>query len=163
MPETRLKKRILHRPDDLLELVADVERYPRFIDLISALRIKNQKEVDGVEVFEAEATVSYKFISEKFISRVSVDRANRIITVKKSERGGALKTLENKWVFNELSDGSTMVDFFVEVTLKAFPLNMLLKDKFEKIGKEIMAVFEHKAGLAYEKVGDPELVFDTVS
>jgi len=148
----------MHRPEDLLELVADVERYPNFIQFISALRVKNRKASEGgVESFDAEATVSYKFISEKFLSSVIVDRTNKTISVDKSGHGGAVKKLKNNWTFHELSDGSTLVEFYVNVSLKAFPLNILLRDKFDKIGNQLMSLFEKKAGLAFEKVGDPEL------
>ena len=158
MPKTQLKRRVMHRPDDMLAMVADVERYPKFIKFISALRVKNRQQIsEYVEHFEAEATVSFKFVSENFSSDVQVDRQSRTISVKKSGRGGALKSLENSWKFHELSDGSTLVEFYVDVSLKAFPLNMLLADKFDKVGSELMRLFEHKAGLAFEKVGDPEL------
>ncbi len=162
MPETRLKHRVMHRPEDMLEMVADVERYPKFIKFISALRVKNRKQIsDTVEQFEAEATVSFKFVSEKFISDVRVDQNAKTISVKKSGSGGALRSLENKWKFIELSDGSTLVDFYVNVSLKAFPLNMLLNDKFDKVGTELMGLFERKAGLAFEKVGDPDLDWES--
>lgn len=158
MPKTRFRKRVMHRPEDMLSMVADVERYPRFIKFISALRVKNRKQVsETLETFEAEATVSFKFISEKFMSDVRVDHDAKTISVKKSGHGGALKSLENSWKFVELSDGSTLVDFYVDVNLKAFPLNILLKDKFDQVGGQIMKLFEKKAGLAFEKVGDPNL------
>lgn len=158
MPKTCLKRRVMHRPDDMLSMVADVERYPKFIKFISALRVKNRQQIsDSVEQFEAEATVSFKFISERFMSDVRVDSGERTISVKKSGHGGALKSLENKWKFVELSDGSTLVDFYVDVSLKAFPLNILLQDKFDKVGSELMRLFEKKAGMAFEKVGDPNL------
>ncbi len=158
MPETRLRRRVMHRPEDMLSMVADVERYPRFIKFISALRVRNRRQLsESVEQFEAEATVSFSLVTEKFISDVRVDKENREISVKKSGSGGALKFLENQWKFIELSDGSTVVDFHVNVSLKAFPLNMLLKDKFQKVGGELMGLFEHKAGLAFEKIGDPDL------
>lgn len=148
----------MHRPDDMLAMVADVERYPKFIKFISALRVKTRKQIsETVEQFEAEATVSFKFVSEKFISDVKVDKAARTISVKKSGHGGALKSLENSWEFIELSDGSTLVNFYVDVSLKAFPLNILLADKFDKVGDELMKLFEKKAGMAFEKVGDPNL------
>ncbi len=157
MPATELKRRVLHRPEDMLSLVADVERYPKFIKFISALRVKNRNRVDGIENFEAEATVSYKFISEVFVSDVTVDRKANKIIVRKSGNKGALRALENRWVFHELSDGSTLVDFYVDVSLKAFPLNILLKDKFDKVGNELMGLFERKAGLEFQSVGDPDL------
>jgi len=158
MPSTRIQRRIMHRPEDLLELVADVERYPKFITFISALRVKDRKILpDGRETFDAEATVSYKFISERFHSQIIVDRDKKTISVNKSGHGGAVKKLKNNWAFQKLSDGSTLVDFYVDVSLKAFPLNILLREKFDKIGNEIMSLFEKKAGLAYEKTGDAEL------
>jgi len=138
--------------------VSDVERYPEFINLLTALRTSNRnKGNDGIETFDAEATVKYKFISENFKSHVRVDRGDKTILVTKSGKGGAVKSLENRWRFHELSDGSTFVDFYVEVKLKAFPLNMLLRDKFDKAGNHIMNLFEVKASQVLEVVGDPKL------
>ena len=158
MAETRLRKRIMHRSEDLLEIVADVEKYPNFINPISALRVKDRKQISSdVEAFNAEATISYKFISEKFKSNVTVDRHKKTISVVKSGNGGAVKDLDNNWIFHELSDGSTVVDFYVKVKLKAFPLEMLLRDKFDKAGDQIMGLFVNHAGETLEPVGNPEL------
>jgi len=161
MPSTQTQRRVMHRPLDLLNLVADVEKYPEFIDLITALRTSQHRQIsETIETFEAEVSINYKFISELFKSHVTVDREENRIEVKKSGRGGAVKTLENIWHFKELPDGSTLVDFKVVVSLKAFPLNMLLRDKFDKAGAHIMKLFIVRAGKKLEKVGDPELEFE---
>lgn len=161
MPDTRLKRRIMHRPKDLLDMVADVERYPEFINLLSAIRVKNREQISQtVETFEAEATVSYSFLSENFRSKITVDRGKNTIYVTKAGAGGAVKSLENKWKFHELSDGSTFVDFYVDVNLKAFPLNMLLRDKFDKAGNHIMNLFEKKASQKLDKIGEPDLAWE---
>lgn len=158
MPKTRIQRRVMHRPDDLLEFVANVEEYPSFINLLSAIRVKDRKKLsDHVESFEAEATVNFKFISENFKSTVFIDREKRTIDVKKSGSGGAVKRLENNWAFKELADGSTLIDFYVSVDLKAFPLNMLLRDKFGKAGDHIMNLFVKRASQICETVGDPDL------
>lgn len=123
-------------------MVADVERYPDFIDLISALRIKKHVVISDHESrFEADAIVAYKFISETFGSHVTVNHAARTITVAKASRGGAVKSLRNDWVFHPLSDGSTLVDFDVDVRLKAFPLEMIAREKFPKVAAKIMGYF----------------------
>lgn len=123
-------------------MVADVERYPDFIDLISALRIKKRVAISQDEQrFEADAIVAYKFISETFGSTVTVNTAARTITVAKASRGGAVKSLRNDWVFHPLSDGSTLVDFDVDVRLKAFPLEMIAREKFPKVAAKIMGYF----------------------
>lgn len=155
MPSASFTKRIQHGSDDLLDMVANVEEYPTFIDLISSLRITKQlSETD----FEAEAVAAYKSIRQSFKSLVHVDREKKVIRVTKAEKGGPVKNLENRWVFHELSDGTTLVDFYVDVTLKAFPLNLLIKDKFEKASRHIMKVFEERAAKVCDPVqADPDL------
>ena len=123
-------------------MVADVENYPQFISLISALRItKKISETD----FEAEAIVSYKMLRESFRSLIHIDRETKFIRVTKAEKGGAVKTLENTWKFHTLSDGTTAVEFFIEVSLKAFPLNILIQEKMQKASDVIMSAFERRA------------------
>lgn len=155
MPSASFTKRIPHGANDLLDMVANVEEYPNFIDLISSLRITKQlSETD----FEAEAVAAYKSIRQNFKSLVHVDRHKKVIRVTKAEKGGPVKNLENRWEFHELSDGTTLVDFYVDVTLKAFPLNLLIKDKFEKASKHIMNVFEERAAKVCDPVkADPNL------
>jgi len=142
MPKTNFTRHICHDADELLEMVTDVENYPAFINLISALRVT--KRINDTD-FEAEAVIAYKMIRESFKSLVHVDRENKFIRVTKAEKGGAVKTLENTWKFHPLSDGSTAVEFYVDVSLKAFPLNILIKDKMGKASDVIMNAFVARA------------------
>ncbi len=141
-----------------MALVADVEKYPRFINLISALRVTKTTALSDTQTrFEAEAVVAYKFISEIFRSIVEVRNDSRQIYVKKADKGGAVKSLENNWIFYELSDGSTLVDFDVDVRLKAFPLEVLARDKFDKVAQKIMTMFIGYAGETLENIGEENL------
>lgn len=140
MPATNFLERVPHAPDCVMDLVTNVERYPDFIPAMSALR-KTRDLPDG---FEAEALINYKGIAEAFASRVTIDRDQRIVTAKKTQRGGPVKTLDNRWQFHELSDGTTLVDFYVEVRL-VFPLEGLLRQKFDKAKVVIRDVFFEQA------------------
>lgn len=155
MPSASFTKRIQHSADDLLNMVANVEEYPTFINLISSLRITQQlNETD----FEAEAVAAYKSIRQSFKSLVHVDREKNLIRVTKAEKGGAVKNLENRWIFHDLPDGTTLVEFYIDVTLKAFPLNLLIKDKFERASQHIINVFEDRAAQVCKPVkADPDL------
>jgi len=153
MPKAHLVRRIRNAPEDLFELVSDVENYPDFINLISALRIT--KQISDTE-FEAEAVVSYKMISETFRSHITMDRHALTIEVKKAEKGGAVKSLVNSWKFYPLKDGSTLVDVVVEVRLKARPLEFLLRDKFEKASSHIVNLFETRASQNYPRIGEKD-------
>lgn len=158
MPSKRMHMRIRHTPDNLLELVSNVEDYPRFVNLISSLRIKSEEKLSEHKTrFEADANVSYKMLNESFRSVVETDTEAKTISVEKSEHGGPLRSLLNSWKFHELSDGSTLVDFLVEVKLKAFPLEMLLASKFDAASEQIMDAFKRRADQLYENVGKEAL------
>ena len=161
VPKSKRFKHVPHAPSDMMALVSNVEIYPEFINLLSAVRTSPKETVrDGVKSYTAEATVNYKFISERFKSLVTINSHENHIAVTKADKSGAVKSLTNDWVFHELSDGSTLVEFFVDVKLKAFPLEMLLRDKFDKAGAHIMNLFVVKASQMYEKVGDESLDLD---
>lgn len=156
MPEAHLIRRIRSSPDDLFGFVADVERYPEFINLISALRIvKKRSETE----FEAEAVVAYKMISESFRSLIITDLDALKIEVKKAEKGGAVKSLVNRWQFYPLKDGSTLVDVVVDVRLKSRALEFLLRDKFTKASMHIISAFERRAAQILPVVGEVDYDF----
>ena len=156
MPKAHLIRRIRSSPEELFDFVADVERYPEFINLISALRIT--KKLSETE-FEAEAIVAYKMISESFRSLVTTDSDALRIEVKKAEKGGAVKSLLNSWEFYPLADGSTLVQVVVDVRLKARALEFLLRDKFQKASVHIVTAFERRAAQILPVVGEAEYDF----
>lgn len=156
MPSANFLERVPHAPDCVMSLVTDVERYPDFVPAMTALR-KTKDLPDG---FEAEAMINYKGIAETFASRVTTDLEQRIVIVEKARKGGPVKKLYNRWQFHELSDGSTLVDFQVEVRL-VFPLESILKQKFDKARTVIKDVFVQQAAEYCEIVapgGDVDLV-----
>lgn len=153
MPKTHLIRRIQCEPKALFDLVANVEDYPKFINLITALRIT--EKLSDTE-FEAEAVVAYKMISETFKSHVTIDREALQIAVTKAEKGGAVKSLLNSWAFYPLKDGSSLVDVVVDVKLKARPLEFLLKEKFGRASTNIINAFEARARQKLKKVGEDD-------
>ena len=152
MPRAHIIRRIRNRPEDLFELVSNVETYPDFIDLISALRIT--KKLSETE-FEAEAVVAYKMLSETFRSLVTADPDALHIEVKKAEKGGAVETLFNSWKFHPLKDGSTLIDVIVDVQLKAKPLEFVLRSKFQNASVHIVKSFETHAFKNLKHIGAP--------
>ena len=150
-------KRLYHPADALIDMVADVKAYPKFINFISAVRILSREDGGPFsDVFVADVVVQYKMFSETFRSRVTVDRENRQIRIEKAGHGGAVRRLNNIWDFKSLSDGSTQLDFVVDVDLKAAPLQFLLKSKIDKAARNIMAAFERRAKQICPNAGDAD-------
>src|ERR1700728_4550758 len=98
MPKFSSKRRVQHSAPQMFDLVADVERYPEFVPLCQALKIRERTpQADGTEIVIADMTVSFKLVRESFTSRVTLDRANLKILVEYLE--GPFSNLENRWSF----------------------------------------------------------------
>ncbi len=152
------QKRLFHRPEDLLDMVIDVENYPKFINFISSVRVlRRETPSPFVEALTVDVAVQYKFISETFRSLATADRDKLTIRIAKSGHGGAVRTLTNIWVFHPLSDGSTQLDFTLDVALKAAPLQFLARRKIDGAAAAIMDAFERRAGQICTPAGDKTL------
>ena len=102
MPEFQTKRRVRHSAPDMFDLVADVERYPQFVPLCSAMKLRSRTEQpDGKVVIVAEMTVAYKLIRETFRSRATLDRANLRILVEYLD--GPFSRMENRWEFQPVA------------------------------------------------------------
>ena len=83
----------------MFDLVADVEKYPHFVPLCSALHVRSRTDKgEGVTVLVADMTVAYKMIRETFTSRVTLDRPNLKILVEYLD--GPFSRLQNRWTFH---------------------------------------------------------------
>ena len=83
MPRFTNKRRVQHRAEQMFDLVADVERYPEFVPLCQALKVRQRKtHPDGTEMIVADMTVSFKLVKETFTSEVTLDRPNLKILVR---------------------------------------------------------------------------------
>ncbi|MFW5660096.1 MAG: type II toxin-antitoxin system RatA family toxin [Oceanicaulis sp.] len=147
--------RLRHRPDDLFDLVSDVRRYPNFINLINAMRV-TREHVDeaGVGELDAEARVRFRFVREKFSTRVRLDKPERLIDV--DYLSGPFHDLANQWRFHELSDGSTLIDFWIRYSFKNPILQVLVDTNRTRAIRYLIEAFRAAAEKRYETVGARE-------
>ena len=63
MPSFRTSHVVNHTPQQMFDLVADVESYPQFVPLCAGLLVRNRStDAQGRTVVVAEMTVSFKLI-----------------------------------------------------------------------------------------------------
>src|SRR5437016_6467496 len=130
MPKFSSKRRVHHSASEMFDLVADVERYPEFVPLCSALKIRQRMaKPDGTEVLIADMTVSFKLVKETFTSRVTLDRANLKILVEYLR--GPFSNLENRWSFEPQGEHACDVTFFLAYEFKSRMLAMLMGSMFD--------------------------------
>lgn len=150
--------RLRYSPDDLFDLVADVRRYPEFISLISAMRITREHVEDGSGELDAEARVRFRFVRERFTSRVHLDKAQRRIDV--TYLSGPFTDLANRWRFHELSDGSTLVDFWIRYHFNNPILQMLVDTNRGRAVRYVIHAFENAAQKRFDTVGEAGIDLD---
>jgi coenzyme Q-binding protein COQ10 len=148
MPRFANKRRVRHSAPQMFDLVADVERYPQFVPLCKALKIRQHtKNDDGTEVIVADMTVSFKLVQESFTSKVTLDRANLKILVEYLR--GPFSSLENRWTFEPKSETECDVGFFISYEFKSRMLAMLMGSMFDAAFQRFAAAFEKRADEVY--------------
>ena len=148
MPQFSSKRRVRHAAADMFDLVVDVEKYPLFVPLCSALRVKSRTEKgEGVTVLVADMTVAYKIISETFTSRVTLDRPNLKILVE--YLNGPFSRLQNRWTFKPLSETACEVEFFIDYEFRSRTLALLMGAMFDTAFRKFAVAFEQRADKVY--------------
>ncbi|MQB43125.1 type II toxin-antitoxin system RatA family toxin [Rhizobium sp. ICMP 5592] len=146
MPQFETHRPVPHTPNQMFDLVADVERYPEFLPLCEALVIRNRKERDGKVLLVADMTVGYKAIRETFTTQVLLNKAERAIDVKYID--GPFKYLDNRWRFQPAENGS-VIDFFIDYEFKSRILGALMGSMFDRAFRMFTDAFETRAGKIY--------------
>jgi coenzyme Q-binding protein COQ10 len=150
MPRFSNRRRVLHRADQMFDLVADVERYPEFVPLCQALKIRQRKQNgDGTETVIADMTVSFKLVKETFTSEVTLDREHLKILVRYLK--GPFSNLENRWTFEPKGEEVCDVGFFIAYDFKSKMLATLMGAMFDAAFGRFSAAFEKRADMVYGK------------
>jgi coenzyme Q-binding protein COQ10 len=148
MPQFTTRRRVSHAASDMFDLVADVERYPKFVPLCRDLKVRKRvPEPEGVEVLIADMTVAYKLVRETFSSRVTLDRPNLQILVEYLE--GPFSHLENCWTFHPLGERSCEIEFFISYQFRSRTLGLLMGTMFDAAFRRFAAAFERRADQVY--------------
>lgn len=148
MPQFQTKRRVRHAASNMFDLVADVEKYPQFVPLCSALKVKNRDiSAEGTIVLVADMTVAYKIVRENFTSRVTLDRDNLKIFVE--YLNGPFKRMHNRWLFRAVDKDSCEIEFFIEYEFRSRALAMLMGAMFETAFRRFAVAFEQRADQVY--------------
>jgi coenzyme Q-binding protein COQ10 len=138
---------VRHSPEQMFDLVADVQRYPEFVPMCSTLTIRRRTTgVNGSEVLLADMSIGYKMIRESFTSRVALDRPNLKILVEYVD--GPFSHLENRWSFEAAPQGCNVV-FDIDYAFRSRAFQLLAGAVFEAVFRRMAESFEARADAIY--------------
>ncbi|NQV54945.1 MAG: type II toxin-antitoxin system RatA family toxin [Rhodospirillales bacterium] len=142
MPTHAEKKRLPYTPEQMFDLVSDIEKYPEFLPWCVGTRIR---EAEGHKL-TADMVIGYKMFRERFTCIVELDRAGERIDVAYSE--GPFKYLNNHWLFLKDGDG-VIVDFYVDFEFRSRLLQKLIGAVFNEAVRIMVHAFEKRAKSVY--------------
>ncbi|MEO0371422.1 MAG: type II toxin-antitoxin system RatA family toxin [Pseudomonadota bacterium] len=147
MPRHSESKYLPFTAEQMFDLVADVESYPKFLPWTGAARVRSLTERDdGARVMEADLVISFKVFREKFGSRVVLwDKARRIET---EYIDGPFKYMRSNWVFTPTEEGCT-VEFDVDFAFRNLLLQSAAEVFFYEAMRRIVRAFETRAQALY--------------
>lgn len=136
-----------HSPIQMLDLVADVERYPEFLPLCEAVDVVSRGTLPAGETLAADMTVGYRAISETFRSNLTVDRERLRIEVACSEPPFA--HLENLWEFSPDGPAGCVIAFDIDYRFRSRARQLLMVTMFDKAFAHFVRAFEARANAIY--------------
>ena len=132
----------------MFDLVADVERYPEFLPLCTGLRvIRRTEQEDGKELLVAQMSIGYKAISERFTTKVELDR--QALDIRASYIDGPFRYLENVWEFGPAEGQGCVVQFAIDYEFRSMALGLLMGAMFDRAFRRFTAAFETRADSMY--------------
>ncbi len=145
MPAFRNQRRVRHSAAEMFALVADVERYPEFVPLCRALKVRRREQsAAGLETLIADMEIGYKAIRERFTSRVALDPAGMKIRVEYVD--GPFSQLENIWNFRDAPEGGgSTVEFYIAYEFRSRLLAAVMGSMFDAAFHKFSAAFEARA------------------
>lgn len=147
MPSHAETRDLPYTPEQMFNLVADVERYPTFLPWCIASRVREKRD----DLLVADLVIGFKMVRERFTSRVTLERPSAIDVeyVK-----GPLKHLENAWRFEPIEAGCRL-HFSVDFEFRSRVLQKLIGGLFHHAYMRMVGAFETRAHALYRD-GKPQ-------
>jgi coenzyme Q-binding protein COQ10 len=142
MPKASVKRLIECNKKQLIELVLDIENYPKFIPYCLDSKIYEKKEEKNVILIIADLTIGKGPFKATYKSDVKHNKDSDTIQVTNIE--GPLKHLDNKWFFLEKGN-STEISFDIDFEIENKFLNIVMSKSFQYGLDKIADSFQKRA------------------
>jgi coenzyme Q-binding protein COQ10 len=140
---THAERRVLpHPPEQLFDMIADVEKYPEFLPWCIATRIRKREG----NVMTADMVIGFKVFRENFTSQVTCVRPRRIDVL---YFDGPFKYLNNHWIFEPHGDGHCEIDFYVDFEFRSRLMQKAIGAVFNEAVRRMISAFEDRARTLY--------------
>jgi len=149
MPQASVKRLIECKKDQLIDLVLDIEKYPKFVPFCLDSHVYEKNKEGSRTLIIADLTIGKGPFKDTYKSDVKFDKENSTINV--TNIGGPLNHLENNWKFIE-TEGGTEISFDIDFEIENKFLNVLMSKSFEFGLNKIADAFQRRAEDLYRPI-----------
>ena len=148
MPKASVKRLIKCKKEQLINLVLDIEKYPKFVPFCVDAKVYEKKEKGNLLLIVANLTIGKGPFKDTYKSDVKYNKKED--TIFATNIDGPLKYLENTWYFKE-KNNVTEISFEVDFELKNEFLNIIMTKSFQYGLDKIADAFQNKAEELFNK------------
>ena len=148
MPKASVKRLIECKKEQLIDLVLDIEQYPKFVPFCLDSKVYERNEKGDLLLIVADLTIGKGPFKDTYKSDVKFNKKEDSIYV--TNLDGTLKHLENKWYFKE-ENNFTEISFDVDFELKNDFLNIIMTKSFQFGLDKIADAFQKRAEELFSK------------
>jgi len=138
MPAFKDQRVVAYTPEQMFELVANVERYPEFLPWCAGTTISQRSN----ESFIADLEIGFEMIKESYRSRVILTPHSK---VEVDYIHGPFKELYNIWTFTPYDGNKCLLAFELDFKLKSGLLSLVLEPVFNQASHKMIEAFENRA------------------
>jgi coenzyme Q-binding protein COQ10 len=143
MPTHAEKRVVPYTPEQMFDLVADVESYPQFLPWCLACRIRRRITPDK---FLADLMIGFSVLREGFTSEVTLTRTERIDVV---YHRGPFRYLTNHRQFDVAEHGRCLIRFYIDFEFRSRVLQRIMGKLFNEAVQRMVNAFERRAACLY--------------
>ena len=146
MPIHSETRSLPYTAQQMYDLVADVDSYPKFLPWCAAARVRRVTPMGESELMEADLVISFKVFRERFASRVVLWPGQKKIDTEYID--GPFRYMHSNWAFED-TDGGCDISFHVDFEFKNAILQGIIGLVFNEAMQRIVRAFETRAAELY--------------
>lgn len=140
--EIRRTALVVFTPEQMFDLVIDVERYPEFLPWVAGAELHTRGERD----LEASLSMQRSGVTERFSTRNEFVRPDWMTMTLVN---GPFRMLEGRWTFARIGDAGTRIELTMRFEFASRVVEMLFGRSFEQSCNSLIDAFIARARARY--------------
>ena len=145
MPSHKEEKNLPYTAQQMLDLVIDIEQYPKFLPWCSAAKITKKINNNNMD---ADLVINFKTFSQKYSSNIRIHKLNKdTYEIFVASTNGPFKKLVNYWKFQNIDKKQNLVKiiFFIDFEFNSRIFEKMIGFIFKKATDRMIDAFEKRA------------------